>query len=112
MDWPFVFHLDGRNADHFRKAWSTSCAMIGKPGLLFHDLRRSAIRNMVRAGIPERVAMTISGHEMRNVFNRYNITSQDIYWKRPESAMNSSSCKPDGYNLVTIGPKTGKGSQP
>src|SRR5262249_25642508 len=60
---------------YFRKAWRRAAKAAGIHGLLFHDLRRSAARNLIRSGVPEQVVMDLGGWRARSVLARYNVTS-------------------------------------
>lgn len=72
--WP-----SGKPILDFRASWSKACKAAGVPGLSFHDLRRSAVRNMRRKGLTAAVAMRVTGHLTRTVFDQYDVTAdQDL----------------------------------
>lgn len=102
---PLVFHRDGKAVKDFRKAWVAALEETGLKGRIFHDFRRTAVRNMVRSGIAERVAMQISGHKTRSIFDRYHIVSvEDLKEasRKQEVFLESQAVTGNGYNLVTI----------
>ena len=68
-----VFHWQGKPIGSHIKGWSKACTAAGLDGLKPHDLLRSAIRYMERAGIPRHVAMGFSGHKTEGVYKRYDI---------------------------------------
>ncbi|MHC4065951.1 MAG: tyrosine-type recombinase/integrase [Planctomycetota bacterium] len=68
----------------FRKAWATACDGAEVPGLFFHDLRRTAARNLIRAGIAEKIAMDLTGHRTRSVFDRYAIVDEHLLAEQTE----------------------------
>ena len=73
---PLVFHRDGIPIRRWRTAWRTACQSAGVPTRFLHDCRRTAARNLIRANVPERVAMLLTGHKSRAIFDRYNIINE------------------------------------
>lgn len=124
----YVFHRDGWPVGDPRKAWASACEAAGlvkpkldkatgepvtvavngaketvmAPSRLFHDLRRSGVRNMVRAGVREGVAMAISGHRTRAIFDRYNITSDEDLRQAVKQTAEHLAAQPTERKVVSI----------
>ena len=93
--WQMVFHRDDVTVRQWRAAWRSACRRAGVPTRLIHDCRRTAARNLTRAGVPERVAMVLTRHKTRAVFDRYNIVNERELMAAGEQLaayLGSSSC--------------------
>ncbi len=73
---PLVFHHNGKPLRDLRGPWKKACAAIGLPTRIMHDFRRTAVRNLERAGVPRSVAMKLTGHKTESVYRRYAIVSE------------------------------------
>jgi integrase len=73
---PFLIQDNDVPVFDWEKSWKTGCKLAGIDGSIFHDLRRTALTNMIEAGLSEKEAMEISGHKTRAVFDRYHIVSE------------------------------------
>jgi integrase len=113
---PYVF-MNESGTDRIkdiRGSWDKACKKAGLGKRLFHDFRRTAVRNLTRSGTPEKVVMNITGHKTRSVFDRYNITdTKDLEeaairqhdWLERERSERERSER-DRYNPVIL---TGQG---
>jgi hypothetical protein len=81
-----------------RRAWMTACGKAGVPGLLLHDLRRSAVRNLERAGVSRSVAMKLTGPKTENVYRRDAIVAES---DRREAGIKLATLQ-DGVRSVTV----------
>jgi integrase len=98
---PYVFHDDeGHPIGDFRKAWHNAGRASGIR-VLVHDLRRSAVRNMIRANISDHTAMAISGHRTRSIFDRYDIVSMTDL-ERSVDQMQEYIARPGARTVVTL----------
>ena len=98
---PWVFHCEGTPMKSFWKAWKTACKAAGAPGRIPHDFRRTAVRNLERAGVPRSVAMKMVSHKTQAIYRRYAIV---IDADLQEAAKKLAAVSASGDNLVTVAP--------
>ena len=104
---PWVFHRDGEPIKGFRRAWKTACRKAGVPGRIPHDFRRSAVRNLERAGVPRSTAMKMVGHKTEAIYRRYAIVDEAMMREGAEKLARYES----GNNLESLGKVAEQGKE-
>ena len=96
---PYVFHRHGNRIKHYNRALRTAREKAGLPGKIMHENRRTAARNMDRAGVPRQIAKQITGHKTDSMYNRYNIVNERDVRERMAQAQAYLSAHESGQNL-------------
>jgi len=91
---PYVFHRNGKPIREMRDAWSRACKAASLPGRLMHDFRRTAARNLERAGVSRSAAMAMVGHKTESIYRRYAIVDSE--------ALREAAAKIDQAAMGTI----------
>jgi integrase len=113
-----VFHRTGQPIKCYKRAWNRACKEAGVPHLWVHDLRRSAVRRLIRSGVPQAVAMQITGHKTASVFRRYGIITESDLTEavkkvaefRKTERGDELSVASIGHSLATIRPNQRSGA--
>lgn len=101
---PWVFHRNGKPIKDFRGSWKTACRNAGFPWLIPHDFRRTAVRNLERAGVPRSAAMKMVGHKTESIYRRYAIAEEVMLREAGEklSAFHQAGRKTAGQRKVIV----------
>ena len=75
---PWVFHRKGKPIRDFYCAWRNACAAAKLTGRIPHDFRRTAVRNLERAGVPRSTAKAMVGHRTDAIYERYAIVDDTM----------------------------------
>jgi integrase len=102
---PWVFHRNGEPIRDLRIAWNKACREACVPGKLLHDFRRTAVRNLERAGVPRSTAMALVGHKTESIYRRYAITDEAMLREGAEklSRLHEASGANEGTSHVADG---------
>ena len=101
---PWVFHRDGQPIRRFDRSWKTACELAGVAGRLRHDFRRTAVRNLERAGVPRSAAKAMVGHQTDSIYNRYAIVEEGMLRESAQklSALHTSEKRTRARKVVRL----------
>jgi integrase len=100
---PYVFHNQGRPIGDYYKPWRAACKRAGLPGRIPHDFRRSAARRLIQGGVPEQVAMRLTGWKSRAMLDRYFVVNErDLSDAVARIATLRADARPQGRTVLPI----------